>query len=384
MATNVTNTSNVTNTPKENHGCYNMTKEDFRTATAITIGFSFFTCLICAIAIFLIIFLKAYSNRSARLVFYLNLTVFCFMFAEAMQILPLKIEDNALVIGHEGLCTAAAFLDQFFASLVVLTQCSMALYLLFLINSKNKVISHSQAQNKKNRAREICGVIMAVSIAIVLATIPLIPFVDETMYGVYGVNCWIKQKDDNCEQLVVGMVEAILLSYLPFAIAFVFMDITLVLAVRALCKRPAAKNLTPSERVTYEEAHKEARALTFYLSIFAILYFINTTLFLLYHNNAPQQDDDILWHAGSAVHSLLWLSVPAAYIFHPATLKKLRCSEVKQAANRWRGIHDDEVYTSFHVSSDSEFPECNEQLVIRGSDRHKRDAGYHTMLERPI
>ena len=369
---------NITNTSNDSQDCHLMSNKEFITATALTRATNSFTCLACIIAIFLIIFLKDYKRFLIRLLLYLNLSVFFFMFAEILQTLPVKNEDGILVIQNKDFCTAAGFLGTFFALLFILTKFSLALYLIFLSTSKNKENIHSQT-------REICGVIIAFTIAIVMAAIPLIPFDGYKAYGLIEIYCWIEQNAPDCGDSTVGTIERILLWYFPLFATVVFMIVALVSAVRALRKKPA-RNLIPTEQNKLLEAHKEARTLTVYVIIFIVVYIVNTALHFPTYILPELLHDYENYHLAMAAlitQPLLLLCIPAAYIFHPGTLKKLRCSEVKQTINKWRGIRDDEVYTNYHVPRESEFSEYSD-LVIVGSHRHQRDSGYRTMLEQPI
>ena len=369
---------NITNTSNDSQGCHLMSNKEFITATALTKALNSFTCLACIIAILLIVFLKDYKRFLIRLLLYLNLSAFFFMFAEIIETLPVKNEDGLLVIQNKDFCTAAGFLGVLFASLFIFTKFSLALYLILLSTSKNKENIHS-------RAREICGVIIAFTIAIVMAAIPLIPFDGDTAYGLIEIYCWIEQNDPNCGNPTVGIrtVERILLWYFPLFATVVFMIVALVSAVRALRKKPA-RNLIPTEQNRLLEARKEARTLTVYIIIFFVVYVVNTVLHIAYILPELLHDYDNypLAMAALIMQPLLLLCIPAAYIFHPGTLKKLRCSELKQTINTWRGIHDDEVYTSYHVQPEPEFSEYSE-LVISGSHKHRHDSGYRTILEQP-
>ena len=300
------------------------------------------------------------------------------MLAEIIETLPVKNEGGILVIHNKDFCTAAGFFGVFFASLFILTKFSLALYLIYLSTSKNK-------GNIRSRSREICGVVITVIIAIVMATIPLIPFDGDTAHGLIESYCWIEQNDPDCGNSTVGTVERILLWYFPLLATVVFMIVALVFAVRALWKKPA-RNLIPTEQNKFLEARKEALTLTVYVIIFIDLYVVNTGLHIAYILPELIHDYENLNYpltlAALVMQPLLLLSVPAAYIFHPAKLKRLRCSEVKQTANKWRGINDDEVYTSYHVPQEPEFSEHSE-LVISGSHKHRHDSGYKTILEQP-
>ena len=298
------------------------------------------------------------------------------MFAEIIETLPVKNEDGILVIHNKDFCTAAGFFGVLFASLFLLTKFSTALYLIHLSTSKSQENLHRQG--RACPAYEIGGVITAVTIAIVMAIIPLIPFDGDTAYGLIGTFCWIEQ-DPDCQQSVVGVVEHILLWHMPLLVTFAFMTIALVLGVRALCKKPS-KNMKPTEENKYLEARKEARTLTVYVIIFITLYIVNMTIHLLYVFSKEHHKIYVIELAAVVIQPLVLLSVPAAFIFHPTTLKRLQCSEVKQMANKWSGEDDAEVYTNYQVPQ--EFSDCSD-LVIKGSDEHKLDTTCRCMLERP-
>ena len=354
-------------------GCFTVTSELLTSTTAVIFGVNSLTSLACIIAIILIVFLKAYKKLLIRLVLYLNLSVFCFMVAEITQFLPVKLDVNdTLVIQNEDFCTATAFFGEFFGTLVFFSQCSMALYLILLTTSKNK--------NLHSRTREICGVITAVTIASVMATIPLIPFDGDTAYGLYGFNCWIAQKNDRCERSTVGLIEHVLLWNVPLGATLVFIMVALVFAVSVLCKKTTKQ---PSVRIQrqHNQALQEARTLAVYMSILTIIYLAEVTVHVTYIISSGNNLN--LRLAGFVIETVLFALVPAAFVFHPATLKRLRCSELRQTINKWRGIHDDEVYTSYHVPPEPEFSECSD-LVVTSSDRNRHDSSYRSMLERPV
>ena len=334
------------------------TVEDFKIAWLTTILLDLVVCIACTVAILLIILFRGYKRFLTRLLLYLVLNTLCYTIIDATQLAAITVDEyNNTLYLHESLCRAVAFLSQFFRLLYIFTLCGAVLHIFFLCVYQKNI--HTQA-------REIC---MSILIVCVSLAISLIPFV-HTAYGWSdGMNCWIRTVHVNatdCTSFKLGRAEQFILWYIPFGIASVLMITLMGIAVRYLYKHSQAEGTGQlSLQLQYREALKEAVAFLVYIALLITLEFTSFVVHLtiVYGHGSPKE-----WIIDAMIDPILSLCVPAAFIFHPATLKKLRRSELKKAIRKWKQRNLEETVTTYVVEPEFSLEfSCRQELVIRGT-----------------
>lgn len=364
------------------------TAEDFREAKVATILLDVVVCLEYSVTVALSIFLGTYQRFISRLLLYLIVVILFFTISDAIKIAAFADFDGSLQL-HESTCIAAAFCQQFFLWLVVSIVCGMTLHVSFLSVYRKDV--HS-------RPCEVCAVVTVVAVALLFSVIPIIPIEGSLAYGwSEGFTCWIRTINiTSCETFVTGRVEQFLLWYVWCAVAFTCMIVSLMISIRALYKQFRMEGATDqlSMQLHYKQALKEAVALLIYIIIFIILILVKFCVHLSLTYSSSIADT---WILDAIFSPLLFLLVPIAFILHPATAKKLRCSELRKAAKRWtrrvqsRQEDVNTTETNFIVSLEPEFS-GEQRLIIRGTPGHGQNPNYaslegvigNTTLREPI
>lgn len=351
--------------------CLNITRGDFIAAVSTTVCLNTLVGVACIVSIALIFILKVHRIFLFRLVLYLIIITLCYMLDDALQLAAFE------VVGDDGLhtrygyvlwCIATGFFNQLFGWLALLTVCSITLHLFLLTVLK---------RNLHSKTREIVAIIIICLVAFSFSIPPLIPSGDNMVYGQFGINCWIRRLNDQCDNLTAGTVERILLWYIPLLCTFVFIVVTLGVTIRMLYQY---RNATELNRI--DQGISEVWTLFLYLLTFSVIYLIAFIPRVVDTFTTGQKS----WLLDAVVQPCLMLLVPIAFIVHPATLRKLRqmCTKAKTVVVRWsnregyeevEGRLDGDGQVDSTISVRFEVPlefssESVEKLVITSAKKH--------------
>ena len=354
------------------------TTEDFRQAKIATILLDVAVCLECSATVALCIFLGTYQRFISRLLLYLIVVILFFTISDAVKMAAFSDFHGALQL-HDSICTATAFFQQFFLWLMISIFCVMTFHISFLSICQKDV---------HTRLCEFFVIVTVVAVALLFSVIPFIPIGGSSAYGWFeGFNCWIRMiNTTSCEVFVTGRVEQFLLWYIWCGIAFTYITVSLIISIRALYKQFRMEGTVGqfSMQLHYRQALKEATALLMFIVIFIALTLVNFVIHLtLTYNNSKAK----IWVIDVILDPLLFLLIPIGFILHPATTKKLRCSELRKAGKRWskriksqsRQVEDANTTETYYiVPNEPEFSEAS-TLVIKGTSGHTHNPNYASL-----
>ena len=342
--------------------------EDFTKAKISTIVVDVVVCLVYIVTVAFIIFLETYRRFLTRLLLYLIVVILFHTISDAIKMAAFQVSNDVtgtpqLQLRSESVCTATAFFEQFFHWLGQLVLCGMTFH----------IFSLSVCQKDMHtRCREIVAIVAAITVTLLFSAVPFIPINgSKSAYGWhYGFTCWIRTINiTSCDLFPIGILEQLVLWYIWFAITSIYMIVSLILSIRALYRQFRMESEF-SRKIQYKQALKEAVALLVYIAIFIILSLVD----IVYES----------WIVQAIVNPSIFLLIPTAFLLHPATSKRLRCSELRKAAKRWkRRVQGDDTAdseTNFIVSN--EFSEEGmRRLVIRGTSGCRYNERNYTALE---
>ena len=342
------------------------TTEDFTKAQIATIFLDLVVCVEYIATVALIIFLGTYQRFLARLLLYLIVVILFFTISDAIKMAAFQESDaHGTLQLRESVCTATAFFQQFSLWLLLFILCGMAFYIFSL--------AVCQRNDVHTRRCEIIAIAAALAVALLFSVIPFIPIEGSTAYGwSEGFTCWIRTINiTSCEPFTPGRVEQFLLWYIWCGIAFTFITVSLTFSIRALYRQFCMESGF-SRKIQYRQALKEAVALLVYIVIFIVLILVEFIAHLIVVYSSSRTN---AWVLDAIFDPLLFLLIPAAFILHPATLKIVRCSELRNAAKKWkRRLHLDvdtiDSETNCIVPNESEFESSGDQehrLIITGT-----------------
>jgi len=114
----------------------------------------------------------------------------------------------------------------------------------------------------------------------------------------------------------------------------------------------------------YREALKEAMPLLFYpifFNIICCLAFANRVYYA-----ATNKANFPLWVAHAVADPCLPFFIPVAFLLHPYTLKRMRCSQLRKAAKKWQRRDSLCSKTHFVVSKEDVGTSGEEEKLIVG------------------
>ncbi len=354
-----------------NETCFKFSKNQFDAVIWTKTSVSSLSAVACCLAIFLIVFLRAYKRFVHRLTLYLAIAALIYSLVFALQVLPVDDRCDHVIVTDERLCLALGFLVQYSAWVMLLFMCWITLHL-FLLG-----VMHI---NWKSWRYEFGGMVLAHTCPVLFAVIPFVDFGNGTMYGLAGAWCWIKVSDDHCRPYTDGTAEQFALWYAPLMILVVVNFLAMLVLIVVLYKgsRARADNL-PHLQQQYKDALKEAIPLLFYPIFFNVLCcmaFANRVYYA-----ATEKTNFVLWMAHAIADPSLPLFMPLAFLLHPYTLKKLRCDHLHRAASKWWKRDSLGSHTHFIVSKQDSCSTSEEKRLIIGASEGTSSSGYQSFLD---
>ena len=349
-----------------NMSCFDFSEHGFTVVLWLKVGLSIFAAIMNIVAILFIVVLKAYKRFVHRLVLYLCLAALFMTIVGATEFAAVKQKCGYVFVNSPNSCTVIAALLEYslWTVLVLMIWISLHLFILAVFN-KNYTDS---------RKYELCIIVTAVIVPVVVCSIPLFHIDKVKTYGLAGAWCWIRTTDEECHEIKAGVIEQFTLYYAPvmlFALAF-FVIIVVVIITISVKKKRAADEQHVQEQ--FSRSLKEMRPLLFYPVIFSIIYGLVFSTRVYYA--VTKKTIISLWIIHSLASPFFPLFIPLAFFLHPKIRKRLNYHEFKKAVNNWR-YSSAETY--FSVSTEDE--EERERLIVRG--RQAESAGLSSFLNIP-
>ena len=349
-----------------NKSCFELSKRDFESLIWIKASLAVVAGVGCCLTVGMIVFFKAYKMFVHRIALYLNAAALVASVTFVLEIAPVEDVCGYVAVkpGNEDFCKATGFLSQYIAWVILAFISWITLHLFMLA-----VLQH----NYKSRRCEVGSVIACLLIPLAISIVPFIDFKNGTLYGQAGVWCWIKTTTQDCHSLKDGVIEQFTLYYGPFVL-FATLNFLAMLVIVIIFYRGTRKGSTASYSLQekYKEALKEALPLLFYPIFFTAIFGLAFAIRVYYE--ASKNSSFPLWVVYSIAIQSLPFFIPWAFLLHPDTLKRLKCSQLKKAAMEWKHRPQHNTHTHFVVSRedvclhDSSSDEV-EPLIIQGCER---------------
>ena len=347
-----------------NKTCFEFSESGFYTVSWLRTVLSILAAVMCIVAIIFIFLLKAYRRFVHRLVLYLCLAALFSAIMTAIQLAPVKYVCGHVVVKSTKGCTAAAALIEYsvWATLSLTIWIGVHIFIMAVFSK----------DYQKSRKYELCIILTAIVVPIVVCVIPLVHIHKVKTYGLAGAWCWIKASDEECREIKAGVIEEFVLWYGPVMLFVLFFFVITVFVIIAILMKQ--KKAADEQQDQFSRSLKEMRPLLFYPIIFSAIYslgFANRVYYAVTQNAILG-----LWISHAVVDPVFPLIIPLAFFVHPKIRKRLNCQEFKKAIDSWRFSNAD---THFSVSNEDE--DERERLVIRGQQVYS--AGVSSFLDIP-
>ena len=354
-----------------NQSCFKLSTGDFHSLIWVKASLAVLAGVGCCLTVGMIVFFKAYKVFVHRIALYLNVAALLTAVIFALEIAPVEDVCGYVDVKNEHFCEAIGFFAQYFSWVILDFICWITVHL-FMLGVLQR--------HYKSRRYEVGSVIACLLVPLAFSIVPFIDFKNDTLYGQAGVWCWIKTTTQDCHSLKEGVIEQFTLFFGPFmlfaTLNFLAMLVTVVIFYRGTRKASRSYNLQEQ----YKVALKDALPLLFYPILFNIIFslaFANRVYYAASKNSSFP-----LWVVHAIAIESLPLFIPWAFLLHPYTLKRLKCSQLKKAAMEWKHRPQHNTRTHFVVSREDVCPHDSstevEQLIIRGSEESTPD--YQTFL----
>ena len=325
-----------------NKTCFSFSKTNFEAVIGTKTGVASLAAIACCAAVLLIVFFKAYKRFVHRLTLYLTIAALTYSIISALHMLPVKVRCGVVVVRSEQLCTALGFLVEY-ASWVMLLLMSWITIHLFVL----AVFQRSY----KSCKYEVGGIIICHVSPLLFNVVPFINFGNGTMYGLAGAWCWIRVTGESCQPYKEGLIEQFTLWYGPLMlIVLLAMVVMVIILYRGTRETSDLLASTYQLQGQYKEALKEAMPLLFYPIFFNILCCLAIANRVYYA--ATNKANFPLWVAHAVAGPCLPLFIPVAFLLHPYTLQRMRCSQLRKAAKKWQRRDSLRSKTHFVVSKE--------------------------------
>jgi len=298
---------------------------------ALTRGVTSIICfLLCLLAlVFEVVYICHQKRTNTLQRLYLYLTVSTVFYT---GILSLHIEHGFRYEGQDGFCTAIAVLDQFTGSIQLILTLGITLILFYKVIACFEFFAKVKTRFKPHGGlkRQQIGYILEVVLCATSIILPWfviwIPFLSTTG-STYGAGtspwCWIESKDPTtCEQLERGMLEQILLWYVPFGLVAIISVCCIVSILIFFCYLRSYKSILKAQT---QALIRDMILLLVFLVFFCTVWLIETIIRIIINAAAfPDKDIFALWMVYAIITPVGGISVPLGFFFY------FSCSKVSK------------------------------------------------------
>ena len=303
--------------------CNKMVTAGIRHDVLLSLGATAAFCLLSCLSAMLIAYIfrvgRRFTHRiSLYLLFSISLTEVTFCLQTAMY--NYDSSSTAYVAG----CKAIGFLLEFSVWVMLLYMSVLVFHLACLtilieirstiligVTYRVLILTLSEpAENTERKARhqavilESCYVLLPILIPLSFVWIPFI----HDAYGLAGAWCWIRQKDDNCNPIIAGVVEQYALWYVPQFVLCTVNTIAILAILVILCKQLYVQK-------TQDEVYKNVLRENAPLMIYPVLYqvFNWVSLAQRIHETITNNASYLLWMMHAVIPPLWGLFFAVSY-----------------------------------------------------------------------
>ena len=353
--------------------CSNVSLHQLEVA-ALTRGVTGLVCFVlCVITlIFELVFVYRLRKTNTLQRLYLYLTVSTMLY---MGVLTLHIEHYfRRYANQDAFCVAIGVLDQYTGSVQLLFTLGITFVLfhkLFsLCGPYEYVASKFKADGHHKRVRR--GYFLEGCLCVASTLLPLlviwVPFQSaKGGYGSSGPWCWIKSKDPTtCDEILRGVLEQVLLWYVPFGLIAIVSLICIVCILAFFCYLRFHRNLMVQRTQT---VIKEMILLMAFLGIFCLVSIIESiTRGIL---NIPKVDIFALWMVYAIITPIGGMAVPIGFFVYFLCSKHLASST--SSSSRDVSVH---AYSNMQTGKTGDRLVHNPSRISQPSNTSDRDSQF--------
>ena len=281
-----------------NRSCFQFDETGFQIVIWCRTGFSILGTVMSAVAILLIIRLKAWKkvelNPAARLALYLCVaSLFNGIITVISTIVPVYNRLICDYLNANSFCTAASFLITYsvWAILVLMVWIYVQIIMAVLTDSErygNSNFCRKYANYRDSIFYDGCVLATTLFIPIIFSIIPLTD-TNPKLYGLAGAWCWIRARDDKCQDILAGIIEQFALWYAwVMAFSLVFVVTVVVVGVILYKTKQYARD---ADKDQYDRYLRDIRPLAIYPIVFTVIYGYGCANRILY----AFREETILW-----------------------------------------------------------------------------------------
>ena len=308
-----------------NQTCFTFSEPSFWAVVVSRTFFSSIGAVLAFVAILYFVKRKLYEKvelkPAGRLLLYLCTASLFNGIITALQIVPVH---SGLICGRpvvNNFCTTASTLIgySFWTICILMFWINVEIIMAALVTSENKKYKESRCCKKYIQYRDSvyydgCVIATTLSIPNIFCHIPI------KLYGLAGAWCWIKTYDDECKEILAGVIEQFLLMY-AWAMAFIVVFSVTAVAVWVIIYR-RKKVASDAEQDQYDQYLKDARLFVYYPIIFSVIYGIGCINRVIYAFR--KKTIWPLWIIHGISDALVSLLIPLLFLlYHQKKLNQL-------------------------------------------------------------
>ena len=306
-----------------NKTCFQFSEYDFNVVSVCRTGFSIAGAVTSALAILYFIDYKCIKGQelgyTRRLALYLCIASFWNGFITALQYVPVARGPICDVVVANKFCAAAACMVEMsvwtILVLMVYILIEMSMAVLRKMADKEEDFEKSKCYKgyiKITCRDSVCGdVVLIVTTLLISIIFCIIPVITDS-YGLAGAWCWIKTRDDDCQQFKAGVIQQFLLWY-AWAILYV---ITFIFTVLGLCCKlyKTKRYGQDAKQEEYCRYLKDMGPLIAYPFIFCLIYGFGFTNRIIYASY--QKTNRWLWTLHGIADASVSLVISLYFLVH--------------------------------------------------------------------
>ena len=319
----------------DNDTCFNFTTKTATTVQNIKYSLGALTVIANFLAIVVILLSKKYKDFTFRLVIYLMTTDILQAVAIILEVIPIEVPNETTPArvridgrGWTDFCAASGFIGMITLWMGNIVIVWIVLYLLLL----GWRLYRGQQGEKSTRIKlEIIGVLFLFTAPYVIGFIPFL--LDNDMYGMAGLWCWIKQMHHVCGDLGKTPLTVVLTFFYGPLIAIVFFAVICMTIIIGLIWCGAVRRHT---RTIIEDRQQRLMKETLIVLAYPVLYcsvclllLANRVYSIVHYDKTPLVG---LWITHAVADPVRVMLPAIGFLLHPYIWKDL-CTHKPQTSN---------------------------------------------------
>ena len=309
-----------------NRSCFEFSETGFKAVVWCRTGFSILGALTSAVAILYFVSIacskgpvarlgnKIGVKPAARLALYLCIASLFNGIITAIQIVPVSGRLTCDHVVANNFCAAASFLIQYSVWTILLLMVWIYVEIIMAVLTDNEENEHSRCcihYIKYRDSKYYDGCVLATTL-LVPNIFCIIPLTKPKVYGLAGAWCWIKARDDECQEVVAGVVEQFVLWYAWVMVFVVVFVVTVIFVWRKIYK--TKQYARDDHQSHYRRYLKDIRPLIIYPIVFSVIYGLGFANRIIY--GIHEETILWLWIPHGIADALVSLMIPLFFLLH--------------------------------------------------------------------